>query len=252
LTLSDHRSRFLLLCEALENTRTEGAKPALEETFREYGLPEAIRSDNGAPFASTGRLGLSQLSVWLLRLGIELERIEPGHPEQNGRHERLHLTLAQDTTRPAAPSLLQQQERFDAFRERYNTERPHEALEMKTPASVYVPSSRHYEPALALEPIAYPLHDLTAHVYSDGRAFVKPLNRRVHIGTSFAGENVGLREAVPGTWRVSFLDYELGYLDESGRLLPTQLGEVAEVPAPEPDLQESPSVDPNLLPMSPV
>jgi putative transposase len=220
LTLSDHFSRLLLLCEGLENTRTEGTRIALEEAFREHGLPDAIRSDNGAPFASTGRLGLTQLSVWLLRLDIELERIEPGHPEQNGRHERMHLTLKQETIRPAAANLLQQQERFDDFRDRYNNERPHEALCMKTPASAHAPSPRRYDPDRALEPIEYPLHDYTARVYSNGSAYVRPLERLVHLGAAFAGETIGIRELASGTWLVSFLAYELGYLDEGGRLLP--------------------------------
>lgn len=247
LTLSDHCSRYLLLCEALENTRAEGARAALEEGFREYGVPDAVRSDNGAPFASTGRLGLTQLSVWLLRLGIELERIEPGHPEQNGRHERMHLTLKQETTRPAAANLLQQQERFDEFRECFNMERPHEALAMKTPASAYTPSPRTYDPDRIIEPLAYPLHDHTARVFADGSAFIRPLDRRVHIGTAFAGENVGLRELASGTWLVSFLDYELGYLDEGARLLPNSAAdELDETMKTKMETTDSP------LPMSPV
>lgn len=247
LTLSDHFSRFLLLCEALENTRGEGARAALEEGFREYGLPAAIRSDNGAPFASAGRLGLTPLSVWLLRLGIQLERIEPGHPEQNGRHERMHLTLKQETTRPAAANLLQQQERFDDFRNRYNTERPHEALHMLTPASAYVLSPRRYDPESALSPIAYPLHDHATAVFSDGSAYVRPLERRVYVGTAFAGENIGLRELASGTWLVCFLAYELGYLDGGGRLLPfSSMDETEE------NTRGKPETTNRVLPMSPV
>lgn len=220
LTLSDHFSRYLLLCEALENVRASGARAVLEECFREYGLPVAIRSDNGSPFASSGRLHVTTLGVWLLRLGIALERIKPGHPEQNGRHERMHLTLKQEATRPAAANLLQQQERFDAFRERFNRERPHEALAMKTPASVHVLSKRSYEPERILEPLAYPLHDSTLRILADGSLYFSTLERRIHVGTAFAGENVGVREVTRGTWLVSFLDYELGYFDEGGRLLP--------------------------------
>jgi len=154
LTVSDHFSRYLLGCEALEATKAEPAARALESVFRTHGLPERMRSDNGTPFASTGLGGLTQLSVWLLRLGIELERIEPGHPEQNGRHERIHLTLKQETTRPAGGNLLQQQERFDDFCTRYNQERPHEALQMRTPAAIYQPSARKLPEAL--EPPTYP------------------------------------------------------------------------------------------------
>jgi putative transposase len=247
LTLSDHFSRFLLLCEALENTRGLGARAALEGGFREYGLPDAVRSDTGAPFASTGRLGLTPLSVWLLRLGIELERIEPGHPEQNGRHERMHLTLKQETTRPAAANLLQQQERFDDFSDRYNNERPHEALHMQTPASVHTRSTRSYEPQSALLPIAYPLHDETAKVFSDGSAYVRALERRVYVGTALAGENIGLRELASGTWLVSFLTYALGYLDDGGRLLPfSPTDEDKET------TREKPETTNRVLPMSPV
>jgi transposase InsO family protein len=134
LTVTDHASRFLLLCEALESTREDPACTAFERLFRERGLPFAIRSDNGVPFASPNALfNLSKLSVWWLRLGIAIERIKPGHPQQNGRHERMHLTLKKETTRPPGSNSLQQQERFDAFVREFNVERPHEALEMKCP-----------------------------------------------------------------------------------------------------------------------
>ena len=129
LTVSDHASRFVLLCEALESNKEEPAFPAFEHLFHEHGLPLAIRSDNGVPFASpNGLFNLSKLSVWWLRLGIRIERIQPGHPQQNGRHERMHLTLKQETTRPAGANILQQQAKFDAFLEEFNHQRPHEAL----------------------------------------------------------------------------------------------------------------------------
>jgi len=146
LTVTDHASRFLMLCEALESTREDTAITAFEQLFRERGLPAAIRSDNGVPFASPNALfNLSKLSVWWLRLGIAIERIKPGHPQQNGRHERMHLTLKQEATRPPGMNSLQQQARFDAFVQEYNTERPHEALAMKTPADLYTDSPRSYE-----------------------------------------------------------------------------------------------------------
>jgi transposase InsO family protein len=146
LTITDHASRFLFTCESLETTKEEYAFTVFESTFKEYGLPWNIRSDNGVPFASpNGLFNLSKLSVWWLRLGIGVERIKPGHPQQNGRHERMHLTLKKETTRPPAENFLQQQGKFDAFRDEFNNERPHEALGMKYPAEVYKPSTREYQ-----------------------------------------------------------------------------------------------------------
>jgi len=137
LTVTDHASRYLLLCEAMESNQEQFAFTALERLFKERGLPLAIRSDNGVPFASpNGLFNLSRLSVWWLRLGIRIERIRPGHPQQNGRHERMHLTLKREATRPAGANLLQQQAKFDVFLEEFNHERPHEALGMKCPAEV--------------------------------------------------------------------------------------------------------------------
>ena len=143
LTITDFATRYLLACEALSTTQERYAFSVFERAFQEFGLPQAIRTDNGVPFASAHALyGLSKLAVWWLRLGIQLERIAPGHPEQNGRHERLHLTLKTEATRPAAPTVLQQQARFDTFTHRYNHERPHQALDMQTPASRYQPAAR--------------------------------------------------------------------------------------------------------------
>lgn len=145
LTVTDHASRYLLLCEALESTRMDMAFTAFERLFKERGLPEGIRSDNGAPFASANALfNLSKLSVWWLRLGIQIERIKPGCPQQNGRHERMHLTLKKEATRPPGMNSLQQQATFDDFISEFNTERPHEALNMKCPAEVYTASRRQY------------------------------------------------------------------------------------------------------------
>jgi putative transposase len=143
LTISDFASRYLLGCEALSSTRELLAFTVFKRVFQEFGLPKAIRTDNGVPFASAHALfGLSKLSVWWLRLGIRIERIRPGHPEQNGRHERMHLTLKQETTRPAAANSLAQQARFDGFEETFNILRPHEALAMQAPASRYAASPR--------------------------------------------------------------------------------------------------------------
>ena len=167
LTVTDHASRFLLECEALESVREDPVIAAFEHLFRERGLPGAIRSDNGVPFASpNGLYNLSKLSVWWLRLGIAIERIKPGCPTQNGRHERMHRTLKQETTRPAGMNFIQQQERFDAFRNEFNTERPHEGIAMQCPADVYRPSAKPYS---GLPEIEYPFHDKEILVTSCGR-----------------------------------------------------------------------------------
>jgi transposase InsO family protein len=209
LTVTDHASRFLLLCEALESNKADSAFRAFERLFQERGLPQAIRSDNGVPFASpNGLFNLSKLSVWWLRLGISIERIRPGHPQQNGRHERMHLTLKQETTRPAAANSLQQQAKFDAFLEEFNQERPHEALAMKSPADVYTASRRTY---LAIPEPHYPFHDKTVIVTSCGRLCL--FRKKINLSTSLAGQAVGIKEVDQGIWLVSFMDYDLGYID---------------------------------------
>src|SRR5262249_14202987 len=143
LTITDSASRYLLSCEALANTKAMYAFSVFEQVFKDFGLPKAIRTDNGAPFASANSLfGLTRLSVWWLRLGIDIERIKPGHPQQNGRHERMHLTLKREATKPAAKNFLQQQGRFDQFLTTFNQERPHEALNMRYPVEVYTASPR--------------------------------------------------------------------------------------------------------------
>ena len=151
LTISDAYSRYLLRCQAVEKTNTERVRAIFEAAFREYGMPAAIRTDNGAPFASAAIAGLSRLAVWWMKLGIVPERIAAGHPEQNGRHERMHRTLKQETAMPAAEDRRAQQRSLDGFRQEYNQVRPHEALGMETPASVYEPSPREY-PARVPEP----------------------------------------------------------------------------------------------------
>ena len=167
LTISDFASRYLISCEALANTKTMFAFSVFERAFKDFGLPRSIRTDNGAPFASANSLfGLTRLSVWWLRLGIDIERIKPGHPQQNGRHERMHLTLKQEATKPAAKNFLQQQGRFDQFLTTFNQERPHEALNMRYPAEVYTASPRPYS---GLPEIEYPFHDRTITVTCCGR-----------------------------------------------------------------------------------
>jgi putative transposase len=217
LTISDFASRYLLACEALTTTQERFAFAVFERAFQDYGLPDAMRTDNGVPFASAHALyGLSKLAVWWLRLGIRLQRIAPGHPEQNGRHERLHLTLKQDTTRPAAANGLQQQMRFDTFIRRYNHDRPHQALAMATPASRYTASARPYR---GLEDLAYPFHDWTAVVTGCGRICYQ--RRKINLSQVFAGQTVGVKQTADHVWLVTFMDYDLGYFDdETCRLEP--------------------------------
>jgi len=211
LTVTDHYSRFLLGCEALESTRGLSAKEALKHVFREYGLPAAIRSDNGVPFATTSIAGLSELSAWWLKLGIVPERIEPGHPEQNGRHERMHLTLKRETTRPAGNNLLQQQERFDAFARTFNLERPHEALGDRPPVKVYQRSRTPF-PKHEPEP-SYPLHDRSLRLSKSGVLSFGSPRKGYAIGRVLANELVGLREVEDGLWLVTFAQLDLGYID---------------------------------------
>jgi putative transposase len=217
LTVMDFASRYLLGCEALEHTRAQGAFPVFERVFQECGLPDAIRTDNGAPFGSAWALyGLSKLAVWWLRLGIRLERIAPGHPEQNGRHERMHLTLKLAATRPAAANVLQQQGRFDDFVEEYNRERPHQALGMQVPADRYVPSPRVYR---GLDALDYPFHDWSTPVTRCGRICFK--GRKINLSHVFAGQQVGVKQVDDRIWLVSFMQYDLGYFDdETCRLEP--------------------------------
>ena len=189
--------------------RREDRFTAFERLFKERGLPQAIRSDSGVPFASpNGLFHLSRLSVWWLRLGISIERIRPGHPQQNGRHERMHLTLKKEATRPAGANLLQQQAKFDAFLEEFNNERPHEALDMKCPAEVYSASCRPYQ---GIQELNYPFHDKTVVVTNCGRLCL--YRKKINLSTCLAGQAVGVKEVDDGIWLVTFMDYDLGYID---------------------------------------
>jgi transposase InsO family protein len=211
LTVSDQFSRYLLACEGLESTGEEDVSHIFRQVFEEYGLPNAIRSDNGCPFSTRTVFGLSKLSVWWLRLGIRLERIQPGHPEQNGRHERMHRTLKEATVVLPSSNFLQQQERFDSFREEYNEERPHEALKMKPPASAYKSSKRRYPEQLPVP--EYSDHDFVKLVYPNGsvRFGSKP---SFHLSGALAGQPIGLAQVEEKLWRVTFMDLDLGYYDE--------------------------------------
>ena len=197
------------MCEALETTREEIAFTAFERLFAERGLPSAMRSDNGVPFASPNALfNLSKLAVWWLRLGITIERIKPGHPQQNGRHERMHLTLKKEATRPPGMNTLQQQARFDDFMHEFNTERPHEAIAMKCPAEVYSPSRRPYQ---GLPDLEYPFHDRDVLVTACGRICLN--RKKINISIVLAGQRLGIKEVEEGIWLVSFINYDLGCID---------------------------------------
>lgn len=217
LTVTDQASRMILACEALESTKEAPVIETFVRLFRERGLPTAIRSDNGLPFASpNGLYNLSKLSVFWLRLGIQIERIKPGHPQQNGRHERMHRTLKQETTRPPGMNALQQQARFDAFISEFNEERPHEAIDMRVPAEVYASSSRAYT---GLPDVEYPFHDKDILVTACGRICM--MRKKINVSTVLAGQRLGIKEVDDGIWLVSFMHYDLGYIDLEQRTLQT-------------------------------
>jgi transposase InsO family protein len=212
LTVADACSRFVLCCQIVPPSE-HGVRPWFERTFRDHGLPRALRTDNGSPFATTGPGRLSHLAVWWLKLGIRLDRIDPGHPEQNGRHERFHLTLQQETTVPAAATPRAQQRRFDRMRGEFNTERPHEALGQQPPAQVYVPSPRPY-PA-RLEDVWYDATHQVRRVKGTGQ--IKWQGERVFVSEAVRGELVGLAETESGDWLVHFMHVELGRIDRQTR-----------------------------------
>lgn len=210
LTIVDAASRFLLACVAHRTPDTAAAQAVLTQCFRTYGLPTAMLSDNGAPFgAPRAPRGFSRLSLWLRTLGITPRFTVPGHPEQNGRHERLHRTLKADLGRPAASSLRGQQDRLDAFRLSYNTQRPHEALGQTPPAAHFQPSPRPFPSRpLALE---YPGHFLARRVTSAGLVWLHQDD--IYVSQTFAGHTLGLDPVSPTTWDVYFAEYLLGTLD---------------------------------------
>jgi len=210
LTIADHFSRYLLRCHALPSVRTEGTKPVFERLFREVGLPDAIRTDNGPPFASTGIFGLCELAVWWLKLGINLDRIEPSSPQQNGAHERMHRTLKQETTRPPAANQRAQQRLFNQFCQRYNEERPHEALQDETPASRWRPSSRCYPKRI--EPPHYPGHFELRRVSTAGTFRVQ--SKQLFLSHALDGETIGLEPIDDGLWNIVFYETLLGRVDE--------------------------------------
>lgn len=229
LTVSDAHSRLLVCCQGLPKPDYAHVRPALEAIFRENGLPEAIRTDNGPPFASVGVGGLSPLSIWWIKLSIIPERIQPGHPEQNGRHERLHGTLKRECCHPPAPTLETQQTRFDEFRKEYNTERPHEALGQRPPATIYTPSLRSY-PSQLTDP-CYPSDAQVRRVRSTGQ--IKWRGELVFVGEALRGEVIGIQESTNG-WLAYFGPIALGFVDparSSLQRLPVGGGNVTYVPS---------------------
>ncbi|MHA3772929.1 integrase core domain-containing protein [Verrucomicrobiota bacterium sgz303538] len=221
LTISDGFSRYLLRCQGLsKGTDTWIVKPIFEAVFREYGLPEAIRTDNGTPFASSGFCGLTKLSVWWLQLGIRLERSRPGCPQDNGRHERMHRTLKEATATPPRANLRAQQQAFDTFRREYNEERPHEALEGRAPAELYEYSVRRYPERLP-ECREYPKEWKVRRVRPSGQ--VKWRNVEVVITKALSGKHIGFEPNGDGLWKVHFNHHFLGEFDErAGRVFPAK------------------------------
>jgi putative transposase len=209
LTVTDNATRMLLECYALESTRTDLVMPRMIKLFERFGLPTAIRSDNGAPFASSGVLGLSELSASWLSLGITHERIEVGHPEQNGRDERMHLTFKQETVRPGAQDMAGQQQRFDAFMDRFNTVRPHEGLGQTPPASHYWPSPRRY-PDDFVRP-DYSHCDLVRKIHRNGELRWRKVP--LYVGMALGDHEVGLVEVEPDVWLVQFAGHDLDFFE---------------------------------------
>lgn len=209
LTVADGFSRYLLACHGLLSTAHDGARPVFSRLFHEFGLPKIIRTDNGVPFATSAIARLSRLSVWWVRLGIYPELIEPASPQQNGRHERMHRTLKAETTRPAAPTRLAQQRRFNRFREEFNYIRPHEAIGQKTPSSLYQASPRPCPKKLP--PLDYPAHFEVRLVSRNGG--IRWNSHWVNVSHVLGEEYVGLEEIDDGTWTVYFGPIELGRLD---------------------------------------
>jgi transposase InsO family protein len=206
LTVKDAYSRYLFDCRGLSGISSDGSKKVLSRLFEEYGLPDRIRSDNGVPFASVSASGLSRLSLWWIKLGILPERIEVGKPQQNGRHERMHRTLKESTAKPPASNMREQQSRFDHFRKEYNEIRPHEALNFKTPASIYTNSLRPMPSKLPH--LEYPGHYVVRYINQNGCFFWN--NQQVYLGYLLRENHVGLEEINYRVWDVYIGSFMLG------------------------------------------
>jgi putative transposase len=220
LTVTDQYSRFLLVCQALPSTALDGAKPVFNRIFREFGLPRFIRSDNGTPFAANSLARLSTLSAWWVQLGVLPDLIEPGKPQQNGRHERMHRTLKDETTRPAANTFQGQQRKFNAFVREFNDERPHEALDMRTPASQYTPSSRPLPSTIT--PFEYPDHFEVRYVSANGG--MRWNHRWVNVSQTCRGQHIGLEEIDHQLWDVHYGPIKLGRFHEHSMKIEDEFG----------------------------
>ena len=210
LTIADQHTRFLLTCHGVLSTETVRAKPIFERTFQEYGLPAAIRTDNGVPFATQALHGLSYLNVWWMRLGIQHQRIHPGCPQENGAHERMHRTLKRHAVKPVQATCAKQQRQFEAFRLEYNTERPHEALGQETPGSRYTSSPRPYPRRLPA--IDYPGHFLVKKVTTAGTFRFQ--HRLIYLANALVDQPIGLEETDDGLWAIYFNTVLIGTMDE--------------------------------------
>lgn len=220
LTVTDGFSRYLLACQSLPSTSVEGAKPVFTRIFKEFGLPQRIRTDNGVPFATNTLARLSSLSAWWVRLGIMPELIEPGCPQQNGRHERMHRTLKAETTRPPAGTMAGQQRRFNPWRDEFNNVRPHEALDMQTPATCYTPSPRPMPDKIP--PLEYP--DRFEMRYVSGNGGIRWNHTWVNVSVVCVGDYVGFEEIDNGIWNVYYGMIKLGRFDERTMRIEDQFG----------------------------
>lgn len=210
LTIADQHTRFLLACRGLRSTQTVTARPVFEGAFREYGLPIAIRTDNGVPFATQAIHGLSYLNVWWMRLGIVHQRSRPGCPQDNGAHERMHRTLKRQAIKPVRGTCAAQQRNFDAFRQEYNTERPHERLAQQTPASQYTASPRPYPERLP--PLEYPRHCLVKKITTGGTFRFQ--HKLLYLANAMVDQHIGLEETDDGIWAIHFNTVLLATFDE--------------------------------------
>ncbi len=216
LTVTDGHSRYILSCQAVAKITAAEVQPVLTRLFQTHGMPRALRTDNGSPFAHRlGLGGLSTLSVWLLKLDIWPDRIAPGRPDQNGRHERMHRTLKQDVADPPAATLFEQQARFDAWRQDFNTNRPHEALGQRCPATLYEPSPRGFPAEISAW--VYPADHHVRRV--DVKGYVKWRDGGIYLTEALRGETVALARRDDGDWTIRFRGFELAVLDEQTNLV---------------------------------
>lgn len=222
LTITDSYSRYLLNCQALYRPTYANTRQQYERVFQEYGLPKAIRTDNGVPFASVATGGLSHLAVWLIKLGIIPERIEPGRPEQNGRHERFHRTLKEATVNPPRRTLADQQRAFDRFKSEFNDERPHQAHGQQTPATIYHPSNRPYPSRVPS--VSYTDDHIVRQVRTGGP--IRWKGDLIYVSKALVGEPVGLKQIADQMWEVYYSFLLLGIFDERlSKIIP--LGKVS-------------------------